>query len=63
MVSVSEFIGDYAPLGSNNGYAWARDNSNGGTTETKLNTTYIIEKEYQGVKMIKIRLNGFKPKI
>lgn len=61
-VDVEEFVGKYAPLSSNNGYAWARDGSNGGTTETKLNITYIIDKKYQGVKMIKIRLNGFKPK-
>ncbi|CUU38923.1 hypothetical protein LS66_006700 [Helicobacter sp. MIT 03-1614] len=61
-VYVSEFVGKYEPLSSNNGYAWARDGSRGGTTKTKLNETYIIEKKPSTGEVVAIRLNGFKPK-
>ena len=45
----------YKELYSNNGYSWCRNKS-------QLNEDYIVEKQYDGKKLSKIRLNGKRKK-
>ena len=57
-VNVNEFVGEYEPLSSKNGYPWLRDGSHDGTTKSELSKRYKIERRPPTGKLEAIRLAG-----
>lgn len=50
-IDVQNLPDKYQELYSNNGYSWCRKKS-------QLNKDFIVEKQYSGKKLSKVRLNG-----
>jgi len=50
-IDVKNLPEEYKSLYSNNGYSWCRNKS-------QLNEDYIVEKQYKGRELAKVRLNG-----
>lgn len=50
-IDVQNLPDKYQELYSNNGYSWCRNKS-------QLNKDFIVEKQYSGKKLSKVRLNG-----
>ena len=50
-IDVQKLPKNYQELYSNNGYSWCRNKS-------QLNEDFIVEKQYSGKHLSKVRLNG-----
>ena len=54
-IDVQKLPKNYQELYSNNGYSWCRNKS-------QLNEDFIVEKQYSGKHLSKVRLNGKRKK-